>query len=155
MNDFFERYADRIGKPTKRGCRVWKGARNRGYGWLHRDGVNWIASRAAFECVHGAGSAVGRLITHSCDNRPCVEPSHLIRGTYKTNSDDKYARNRAVHHRGEKHGRARLTHKDVAAIRKALARGAYGTHLARSYGVHHNTVYQIKNNKNWRRPCVS
>jgi hypothetical protein len=35
------------------------------------------------------------LACHTCDNPPCVNPAHLYEGTYKSNSEDMYARGRA------------------------------------------------------------
>lgn len=50
---------------------------------------------------------------HTCDRPWCWNPEHIYKGTYQTNSDDKYARERANHRRGEAKPNAKLTEVDV------------------------------------------
>lgn len=51
---------------------------------------------------------------------------------------------------GERHGSAKLTEKDVSAIRDLLMQGNTGADLARKYNVSTTTMSAIKKGKIWR-----
>jgi len=88
------------------------------------------------------------LTRHTCDNPPCINPSHLITGTDKDNSDDKIARGR--HNFGERNGRSRLTANQVAEIRRLRAAGISRSTVAEAFGVHPEHVTAIMSRKFWR-----
>lgn len=52
------------------------------------------AHRAAFFLDKGYWPKL--FVLHSCDNPPCVNPSHLREGTAQDNADDARSRNRGV-----------------------------------------------------------
>lgn len=55
---------------------------------------------------------------------------------------------------GENHCNSKLTNKQVLEIRKKYIPFKYGqTKLAKEYGVHHSTIQDILNYKQWKR-CV-
>ena len=67
-------------------CWLWKGPRipaNVGYGYFSYH----LAHRVMWEIENGV-IPKGKLICHSCDNPPCVNPSHLFIGTQKDNMRD-------------------------------------------------------------------
>lgn len=99
--------------PGEDGCWEWTGALNDG-GY----GVMSIGSRGAgTDRTHRVsfrlfkGKIPRRLVVrHTCDNRKCFRPDHLVLGTHKQNSDDKWERGRASAppvHRGLANPRAR------------------------------------------------
>jgi HNH endonuclease len=57
-------------------------------------GVVLIAHRVVYEHHHGQ-LAEGQVIRHTCDNRNCVEISHLLAGTQADNIHDMADRGRA------------------------------------------------------------
>jgi hypothetical protein len=71
--------------------------------------------------------------------------SNLAWGTPGQNSADRDGHGTTA--RGERHGKARLTEKDVLAIR---ASSEQGTVLAKRYGVGKQAIYSIKDGTNWR-----
>lgn len=76
------------------------------------------------------------LVRHKCDNKPCVNPSHLELGTSKDNVHDMIERNpRAC-------GR-KLTDEQVAEILTMRATGAYYHQIAEVYGVNRRTIEKI------------
>lgn len=79
------------------GCWIWtRGATKEGYGRLAAGGKRDVyAHRWAYELTHGP-IPKGMLVRHSCDNRRCINPSHLLLGTHLDNSNDKISRGRFV-----------------------------------------------------------
>ena len=82
---------------TEHGCHEWRGNRNdQGYGTIthHKSGLHKArAHRVMYEIAHGP-IPDGLHILHSCDNPPCVNPSHLRPGTDAENSADLIERQR-------------------------------------------------------------
>lgn len=62
-----------------------------GYGATWYQGRSELAHRVAFHLEHGRWPLVGR---HTCDNRACFNPDHVIDGTTKDNAADCVLRGR-------------------------------------------------------------
>lgn len=101
-------------------------------------GSRRLAYRVVYELVHGS-IARGVLIRHTCDNRICCNPKHLVAGTHQDNMNDMKER--------ERHG---LPHHTVRAIRTLLntrlldGRTQY-THkeIAERFGISRQEVTEI------------
>lgn len=76
-------------------------------------------------------------VRHSCDNPPCCNPRHLLKGTHKDNMMDKETRKRGNHPQ-------KITEDQVNAIRNAS-----GTvrDIANHFNVSIGYVSMVKNNK--------
>lgn len=83
---------------------------------------------------------------HTCDNRKCVNPDHIVSGTNHDNIRDKIDRERQSY--GEGTNNTKLTALLAVEIFKAS-----GTlrKIADKFGVANSTVCLIKNRKSWRR----
>jgi len=69
-------------------CWTWTGTvMTAGYGELSFLGKKIGAHRFSF-LLHCGALKEGLCICHTCDNRLCVNPSHLYQGTYKDNFED-------------------------------------------------------------------
>ncbi len=115
-------------------CWHWIGPKfTNGYGAFKSRGVDHIAHRVAFEIYNGR-TPIGVLM-HTCDNRQCVNPSHLIEGTVEANIADKVSKCRSGAPRGIDSGRGKLTDAQVLDIVSRRASGATCKALAAEYGV--------------------
>ncbi len=81
-----------------RACWLWTAARTRrGYGVFHfnkkSDGSE-VATRYAWHSVTGETLPTEIFLCHHCDNPPCVNPSHLFKGSAKDNNDDMWRKGR-------------------------------------------------------------
>ena len=75
-------------------CWEWQGAKNSGgYGALELQGVTYGAHRVSFNQFNGP-IVDGNVIRHKCDNRKCVNPEHLLQGSYSDNTNDMVERGR-------------------------------------------------------------
>lgn len=90
---------------------------------------------------------------HACDNRLCIEPTHLSAGTQRQNMDDMMSKGRKAVLRGEKHGMARLTEVQVREIRrryKRYDRTSSAAVLAREFGISQQSVADMLRGKSWK-----
>lgn len=86
-------------------CWHWNGYIGlNGYGVYPMGGSNKRAHRVAWELANGRPPRVGLEILHSCDNKQCVNPSHLTEDTHAENMGDMVRKNRQSY--GERHSLA-------------------------------------------------
>lgn len=124
----------RVNRDSRTGCWNWTGAtRTDGrYGILGLAGKFWLAHRAAWFLFKGKHPRA-HCVCHTCDNGLCVNPSHLFLGTQGDNVRDMENKRRAKHPAGEKHGRSKLSWKDVRKMRRLHKSGMATRAIARLY----------------------
>lgn len=129
-------------------CWLWTGAADgHGYGVIATGGGSPMISthRLSWKLANGK-IPHGMCICHKCDVRLCCNPAHLWLGTNADNTADKMAKGRHRPVQGEAHGCAKLTEKQVLAIRdaKGLLRK-----IGKRFGISESVVSNIKHRKTW------
>jgi hypothetical protein len=134
------------------GCWEWQGPRNlKGYGSIGvwGKGSTMPAHRAAWILTNGFIPA-GLHVLHRCDNPPCCNPDHLFLGTNADNVADKMVKGRQPSIAGERNPRARLTLRQVVALRSKYAEGGVSqSALAREYGVSVSAIGFAITGRSW------
>lgn len=85
-------------RMVESGCREYTGyIHPTGYGMSIFKAKNWRTHRLMWMAVHGRRLIGRERIMHSCDNRRCIHPNHLILGTQKLNIIDAVQKGRQFH----------------------------------------------------------
>lgn len=122
------------------GCWEWAASQKRKtYGMACFDGRYIGAHRLSYE-TWKQPLTDGLVIQHDCDNKPCINPNHLIEGSYSSNLIDAYDRGL--------NGQRKLT-PDIA--RSIAAASGTEISIARAYGVSPTQVAHIKAGRTWSR----
>ena len=153
-----ERFHEKVDRRESDECWPWTaGTTGKGYGQLRKGAPSrrmLLAHRISYELVNGPITKDLQVL-HSCDNPPCVNPKHLFLGTVTDNMRDmeQKGRGKRPDSKGEKNGRAKLTVKQVAEVRRDYVRGSH-THglksLAKKYGVHFSLIGFIVRGECWQ-----
>ena len=125
-------------------CWIWSGNRiANGYGRMYVTGKEYRAHRISYVISNGP-IPDGMLVCHKCDNRLCVNPSHLFLGTHADNTNDALAKGRLDPH-------PLLTKEQVAWLRKEYATCKYTiAELAKICNVKAATARAAIAGKNWK-----
>ena len=122
-------------------CWVWP---SRWYGRFRLlDGRIVGAHRFSWE-LHNGPIPIGKDIAHRCDNKPCVNPSHIFVCSRSENLIDLWAKKIRTTCNWTK-----LEISEVLAIRKLLIHKS-AREIASSFGVTPKAIRNIRNGKSWR-----
>ena len=143
----------KIAKKNDFECWEWTGFKNRdGYGVVHVKSKLFKTHRVAYCAAHKKSleDIAQVVVRHSCDNRACVNPAHLLLGSSADNTQDRHARNRDA--KGSVNGNSKLTEDQVKTLRSEFmpwSRTCGARPLAAKYGVSASLVSQIVNRVIW------
>ena len=140
-----QRYIQDRSKPTASGCWEWQQSRDtHGYPQSTFKGRKITGNRLSYAAFKG--SITFKVVRHTCDNRACVNPDHLILGSEADNSADMVERERQAY--GERNGSANLSAEQAIAI---LKDSRTCREIAADYGVWKGTVSAIKTGRTWSK----
>lgn len=142
-------FMERVGKKTKTGCWPWVWRRDgNGYGRMTFRGKNDWAHRVSYKLFVGL-IPEGKIVMHTCDVGSCVNPKHLVVGTYVENSRDMVSKKR--HLFGERSSSNKLSTARAVKIIKTYAAGHMSySQIARRFCVSVGTIASIVNGRTWK-----
>lgn len=115
------------------------------------NGISEHAHRIAYRITFG-DILEGMCVCHHCDNPPCCNPNHLFLGTHQDNIDDRERKNRnkLPYSKGENHGIAKLSEREIVEIRNLYINGDYSYRkLADMFGVSFGNIRKIIKKETW------
>lgn len=153
MTDMVTRFWSKVDKKAPNDCWEWTAYTEKGYGrcaWTGNTGQTW-AHRFSYESTYGK-IPKGKMVLHSCDNPPCVNPKHLRVGTQKDNMRDMSirGRNTSSRNRGSSNGGSKLTESNARGIIQGRRLGLSLKDLSMLYGVAESQVSEISNGNRWK-----
>jgi hypothetical protein len=128
----------------RNGCWIWNGhTKWSGYPiTIHRK-REYLISRIMLAAV-GREPEPHEVARHTCDNRRCINPDHLIAGSQAENVEDAWIRGRVS--RGSRHYAAILNEAAVRIVRSSHETNAA---LARQLGVSPATISDVRRRVTW------
>jgi hypothetical protein len=90
------------------------------------------------------------LVRHTCDNKLCVNPAHLLIGTAADNANDRVLRKRSKPTTGGAHPYSKLNEVAVIEIRSMTKSGRSMSSLAKRYGVGLSAISNVIAGITWK-----
>lgn len=146
------RFLDKIHFDPDTDCWIWSAAKTLdGYGHFGlKNNRNCRAHRFMYWLNHGE-MPKHMEISHSCDTRECVNPSHLKLATHYDNIQECKARGRVYDKSGSNNPKAKLDERHVEAIRLLYHTNNYSyDDLALIFKVGKSTITNIIIGNTWR-----
>ncbi|MEG4859270.1 HNH endonuclease [Microcoleus sp. K1-B6] len=126
------------------GCINWQGSKfGNGYGRKWIDGKTVLVHRLVLESKIAGFLGSGYFGCHTCDNRSCINPAHLVVGTAAENTGQMIGRDRKTPRRKSIPGIGILSIAQLREIQTKYLSGTIKNHLAKEYGVQHETITKI------------
>lgn len=131
------------------GCWEWQGHKDHGgYIRIRFCGRREFVHRLSYQFYVGE-IPKGMCVCHHCDNRCCVNPSHLFLGTQLDNVHDRDMKGRGADRHGENHHLSKFTEQQVIDIRRRYNDGECMSILAKEHGVTYGAIYAVVRRRNW------
>ena len=154
--DAYPSIAARVIPASQDECWNWTGMVRDGYAKIKLPPYddNTSVHRFVYQLVHGPIPHETPVVRHSCDNRRCINPNHLLAGTIDDNVRDRQDRKRQA--RGMSSGRRKVTEADVVYIRTNYV--PYKTPLKKfsdELGITIDQVHRIAKGKSWKHITIT
>ena len=153
MKPLKERFEDKFLPEPNTGCWLWTASiGTTGYGqFMCRGNKLMKASRMSY-LIYKGKIPKGKLIRHTCDERTCVNPDHLILGTHKDNAMDRVIRGRGDYSKalkGEDNGSSILKEWQVLKIINLHNSGMYISKIAKLLNLNRSAVGFVTYGRSW------
>lgn len=126
------------------GCINWQGSKfGNGYGRKWLDGKTVLVHRLVLESKIPGFLDSNYFACHTCDNPSCINPAHLVAGSAAENTGQMMGRDRKTPRRKSIPGSGKLSIQQLREIQIKYLSGTVKNHLAREYGVQHETITKI------------
>jgi len=140
---YIERFWNKVNKSML--CWEWTASKlSNGYGqvWFgpRHDRKKMLAHRLSYELAFEE-IPDGMCVLHKCDNKSCVNPSHLFLGTHRDNISDCLKKRRFTP--------CKLTLENVRIIRSSPHKSTLD--LSKQFGVSKSAIKDVKNGRTWRK----
>lgn len=149
-----ERFWERVDQGQPDECWPWSaGKTSQGYGAMHWKGSKCLAHRISYRIEYGP-IPEGKVVMHSCDNPPCVNPNHLSIGTQGDNVRDAQKKGRNASGddvkwwkgEGREHHKAELTDDQRLEVKRRYDNEDISQYqLSDEYGVSQSAISYIIN----------
>jgi hypothetical protein len=151
--DISRRFWSKVNVAGKDECWEWLASLDsRGYGNFgvpkddgSRRYLMQRAHRIAWELTNGP-LIKSQHLCHTCDNRKCVNPSHLFVGDAKLNMQDCISKGRRGDRKGQANPKAKLTPDQILDIRSS---GLPLSAIARAHGISKSTAHSVRSGATW------
>ena len=102
--------------------------------------------------IHKGEIPSGMVVRHTCDNRLCINPEHLLIGTVQDNIQDAVIRGRLKGLKVKYPTKPVKITGDAEEIEAAIFSGKYSQDsIAEVYGISKGTIWRIKKGVSWGR----
>jgi hypothetical protein len=144
-----ERFWNKVDKRGPDDCWLWLGNtwKTTGYGRFSDTPTHQVAAHRFSYTINIGVIPDGLLVCHTCDNRLCVNPSHLFLGTHADNSADMVSKQRNRY--GETHPLSKITETDALYIRMHYLT-MEPVDLARRFNISLGTLRNIATGNTWK-----
>lgn len=148
-----ERFWSFVDRRTPEECWLWLGGKSSsGYGQFWLRGKCISAHRVSFRLAKGHWPLI--VTRHTCDQKACVNPHHLLEGTYVENMQDATTRGRMTATLGTR----KLSWEQVRFLRQKYGlRLKYQkptlTEIGLEFGISTAQVCALLNNKSYAVPA--
>lgn len=153
------RFWSKVNRASESECWEWTGSLTKqGYGQFSLNKYPHLSHRVSYQ-IHVCEIGAGLFVCHKCDNRKCVNPSHLFVGTHQDNMKDCHQKGRV--RSGNRHpfklrpecvpkgmlrGNVKLTNDSVKEIRTRTKPVRF---YVESIGVCESTIYKVIRGEIW------
>ncbi|NJL65865.1 MAG: hypothetical protein HC894_01590 [Microcoleus sp. SM1_3_4] len=126
------------------GCINWRGSKfGNGYARKWIEGKTVLVHRLVLESKITGFLESGYLACHTCDNPSCINPEHLVAGSAAENTEQMMGRSRKTPRGKSIPGTGKLSIEQLREIQTKYLSGTIKNHLAKEYGVQHETITKI------------